>query len=290
MNCVRFAKILADFHEGKLPLRESADAEQHLERCPSCRMLLQVAFGDVRILPQEMQDGLAEAILKRTSGLVCQRAEASLWEFARGELPAEEAQLINLHLDHCAACQSIAEECAALQEILPGLSQIDPGERWTREVIRATSGRRITRQDPLARFRVWWNRVVQRPRFALEAAYACTVLLFLVFSPSLPFRSIAFDAIPVKMIHPTAQYAASAWSNTKDPLSHQTRKLACIVVSGNQAVTRTLQTGASVFYSALAERLCAAEGWQRKETARAIAFLNRTLKGKAGGGSYPSVP
>lgn len=280
MNCIRFTRILADYHEGKLSAEERSAAEEHLDECHSCRKLLEVTTGGVDILPEEMREGLTRSILDYTSGgPVCPRIESSLWEFAGGEQSAEESQLIALHLDHCAGCRSMAADLARIQAALPAMAEIDPGETFTREVVRITSGKRTYRPDLRTRLEGWWNRMVQRPRFALEAAYVCTVLLVFALSPFLPFRDLALQTIPSKALYPSAKYIASIWMDAKAPLSIQAQKVASAAASSNRAVSATLVglAGRSARASsyALNVSLQRIEGWNWKEAADLAGFWDR---------------
>jgi hypothetical protein len=280
MNCVRFARILADYHEGKLSAEERAAAEEHLDECHSCQKLLEVTTGSVDILPEEMREGLTLSILNCTSGgPVCPRVESSLWEFVDGAQSSEESQLIALHLDHCAGCGAMAADLAAIQAVLPEMAEIDPGETFTREVVRITSGKRAYRPDLPTRLEGWWNRMVQRPRFALEAAYVCTVLLIFALSPFLPFRELALQTIPSKALYPSAKYIASIWMDAKAPLSIQAQKVASAAASSNRAVSGTLnllaKNTAHASSSLLNESLQRIEGWNWKESADLAGFWDR---------------
>jgi hypothetical protein len=280
MNCVRFTRILAEYIEGQLPAGERSAAEDHLEKCPSCRKLLEVTTGGIDILPEEMREGLTRSILDCTScGPACPRVASLLWEFAGGEQSSEESHLIALHLDHCAGCRSIAAELAGIQAVLPAMAEIDPGETFTREVVRITSGKHAYRPDLRTRLEGWWNRMVQRPRFALEAAYVCTVLLIFVLSPFLPFRDLALQTVPSKALYPSAKYIASIWMDAKAPLSIQAQKVASAAASSNRAVSATLsglaERSARASSHALNESLQRIEGWNLKEAGSLGAFWDR---------------
>ena len=122
MNCVHFARILADFHEGKLSAREKQAAVEHVDRCPTCKRLLAVATGNSDILPEAERDGLAGSILERTiGGPVCPRVESLLWDFVKGEQDPEESHLIDLHLEHCDGCRAMA---ADLQPITDRMAEV----------------------------------------------------------------------------------------------------------------------------------------------------------------------
>jgi hypothetical protein len=280
MNCARFARILADYHEGKVAPDEEAMAKVHLEKCPSCRKLQEVAYGGVDILPAEMREGLTLSILEKTSGgPACPRVESSLWEYVLGQQAPGESQLIALHLNHCTRCSSIAAAIESIQEELPALAEIDPGESFTHEVVRVTSGPHPYRPDLLVRFGAWWNRMVQRPRFALESAYVCTMLLLFVFSPLLPFRHLALQTIPSKAIDPSAKCVATVWADTRFPISHQFRQITSGAVEGTAAVYGALEgvTGEILRDSSTALRkgLERIGGWHRKEVDNLGEFWNR---------------
>ncbi len=280
MNCARFARVLAEFHEGKLSAGEEKAANEHLAGCVNCKKLLEVSVGGRDILPEEMRDDLAESILERTvGGPVCPRVEPLLWEFVRREQAPEESHLIHLHLDHCDACRSMAADLALIQDALPEMAEIDPGERFTREIVQITSGLRVERPEVGSRIRNWWNRMVQRPRFALESAYACTLLMVVLFSPLLPFRHVILERIPSAIISPALRYAGSVWAGTQAPLARQAQGIASVAVSGHRALSgileRTMEVTAKESYSSVHEGLVHIGEWRREGAGNLAAFWNQ---------------
>jgi predicted anti-sigma-YlaC factor YlaD len=279
MKCGRFARILADFQEGTLSLPEQTAAAQHLEGCPSCRNLLAVARGDANILPQKECEDFVLAILDRTSGPVCPRVESNLWDFAGGDLESEESQLITLHLDHCAGCRMLAEDLAELQEVLPSILEIEPGRSFTGEVVARTSGRRRFHPDLPTRMHAWWNQVVQRPLFSLEAAYLATLLLFFAFSPILPLRDIALNKIPSAAIYPSAKYIVSVWAEAKVPASNKMQRLSSAVTWSKQSASESLSEFAKRSEYAAAGLMNGSlqgfQSWRREGTADLLAFWQR---------------
>jgi hypothetical protein len=279
MKCSRFARILADFQEGTLPLADQADAAQHLEGCPTCRTLLAIARGDANILPHKECDDFVFAILNRTSGPVCPRVESNLWDFAGGDLGSEESQLIALHMDHCSGCRMLAEDLAGLQEVLPLISEIEPGRSFTDEVVARTSGRRPFHPDLRTRMHAWWNQVVQRPLFSLEAAYLATLLLFFAFSPILPLRDIALNKIPSAAIYASAKYIVSVWAEAKVPASNTMQRLSSAVTRSTQFVSESLNEFARSSEHAAAGlmhgSLQGVQVWRREGTVGLLAFWQR---------------
>jgi hypothetical protein len=241
MDCSRFAEALADFQEGTLSPGEQSAAQVHLADCSVCRRLLEIAIGNVDILPQDRHDELTHSILDRTSGPVCARVEASLWDFIEGELSTEDSHLISLHLENCAECRSVAEELVLVQQELPAMAEIDPGDSFTREVISATSRLRSYRAALNAGFRAWWDRMIQRPRFALEAAYAGALFFLLIFSiPSLSLQSISFDKISSTTVGPPATFIASTWAGATACVSDTGSEFASAVIAGKQDASESL--------------------------------------------------
>jgi predicted anti-sigma-YlaC factor YlaD len=279
MQCSRFAKILADFLEGTLSIPERTAAARHLEGCPSCRDLLAIARGDANILPQKEREDFVLAILDRTSGSACPRVQSNLWDCAGGDLRSEESQLVTLHLDHCSGCRMLAEDLSELREVLPSISEIEPEQSFTGEVVARTSGRRRYHFDLGTRMHAWWNQVVQRPLFSLEAAYLATLLLFFAFSPILPLRDIARNKIPSAAIYPSAKYIVSVWVEAKVPASKKIQRLSSSVAWSNQSVAESLGEFARRSEHAAAGlmngSLQGVQDWRREGTADLLAFWQR---------------
>ncbi len=202
---------------------DQAMADEHVRACDTCRTLREVAEGRISILPQEIGRELTRAILQRTSGSACPRVEACLCDFVDGDLDEVSSQLVELHLDSCVSCRSLADGLAALKEALPDFAELDPGHDFTRMVVAETSGWKPYRPDWRTRFLAWWTRMVQRPRFSFEAAYLGTLVLVLTFAnPILPLGNVALEKIGTSSILPSAREAVSKvlpsdWVNTQAP-------------------------------------------------------------------------
>lgn len=136
-------------------------------------------------------DNLTRRILGKTSGGACPRAEELLGSRWDGPLNEADRQLLEGHLEHCAACRELALVLDHLQPLMPRLAERPVDDAFTTRVVAATRGvagarpARTTRLDDLARRladlgRGLWNR----PRFALEAAWTATALAaLLIWSP-----------------------------------------------------------------------------------------------------------
>ena len=90
-----------------------------------------------------------------------------------------------MHLSGCEPCATLSIVLAELATDLPALAEMNPGERFTAEVVaRTVPRRRASRRGETPR---WverlvqgWDRMIRRPRFALEGAYAMTLLLLVI--------------------------------------------------------------------------------------------------------------
>jgi hypothetical protein len=145
---------------------------------------------DARLTPREVEE-LIGAVMRRTSGGACPRAEELLADWPRwsaappeqeqgsGTMAAgDEAALLRSHLEHCVPCAALARNLALVRETLPSLASFDPGPSFTGAVLAATS-----RAGPASfteRLAAGWNAWIARPRFALEAAYVATLVILLV--------------------------------------------------------------------------------------------------------------
>jgi anti-sigma factor RsiW len=132
---------------------------------------------------------LTRAILARTTGGSCEALRAQACAYVDGELEPLQADLVAAHLTHCPACTALVAALRAAEVRLPALRAADPGPWFTQRVLRAC------RPAPAPSL---WSRLLQRPRFALEAAYVGAALGYLLLSLPLPGRPEGLGAEPVK--------------------------------------------------------------------------------------------
>jgi hypothetical protein len=168
--------------------------------------------------------------------------ECDLWDFVAGELSKEQSQLIAFHLEHCSECRSMAAEIEELRDVLPTMAEIQPDESFVQDVVRLTGGRRYYRSSLANRVLTWWNGVVQRPRFPLEAAYIGTLAVVLLFSlPFLPFRNFATETVPAK-IQPATSHIVAISENAKAPVTNGLKTIETTAAFHGQAVSKFLST------------------------------------------------
>ncbi len=194
MDCSGFENRLEMLQRGLLTPAERREAEKHLETCPSCRDLANVACGDLPIPPLPLPQDLTRSILERTSGPACGRAHEHLCDFVDGILASNYAEILSLHLAGCAECSELAEALMELKATLPQMGELDPGIGFTLRVLRATSRKQMEfRASRWLRVQQWWLRLIQRPRFSWEAAYLGTILLVCVLgNPLTSVQDLSF--------------------------------------------------------------------------------------------------
>lgn len=172
MDCARCEDLLFEALDGRLDAGDEEALRVHLRACARCREL-QALLSEPReggAAHVEVPDDLLPAVLERTSG-------------------------------------ALARALARLQHELSELASLDPGGDFVAEVMEATRGLRrplhaasdaATGTTAAAtwwsRLGAAWTRLAQRPRLALEGAYAVALVLFLIVG--LPSRS--FAELPVR--------------------------------------------------------------------------------------------
>jgi len=199
MNCHEFERRLESLVAGALSSQEHQGCNEHLAGCAGCRELEALA----RIAVPEVD--LVHGVLEHTSGGACRAAQARLCERTDGSLAGGDEELVSGHLGGCVECREIAGALDALAIDLPRLSDIHPGEAFLGAVLRHTLPWRVL-------LRRWWHRSwprwVQRPRFAVEAAYIATLALVLIFAtPGSPLEAMPRRAVELARA-PAASRAA----------------------------------------------------------------------------------
>lgn len=230
MDCRRFEEQLEPLLTGELPASEVSRVEAHRDACERCARLLAIVQGDHDVAEAPDGDAFVAALMRKTAGSPCTRAEANLCAWVDGELEASEADLVALHVEHCAQCAAVAAALRLLAHDLAGMAEIDPGPGFTSAVLARTRG---AAPHPArawaARLREEWQGLLLRPRAALELATAgCFVLLILCGLPFSPMREVPRRALSVAQINPVAVATSSAqraqplWNDYVVPFWDQT--------------------------------------------------------------------
>jgi len=197
MNCRDFDDRLPALLAGELGVEERRAIEAHAESCPRCRELAVLLNVELEAPMAAAPEGLAEAILARTSGSPCGRARDLLCDLVDGTLEEGDAELARIHVEHCAECGSFARALVRLLEELPTLADAHPGARFVESVLDRTSrGWRQRMAGWRARGGERWRHVLARPRFAAEGAYIGSLaLVVLVGMPGSPLFGIPGQAV-----------------------------------------------------------------------------------------------
>jgi hypothetical protein len=204
MDCARFEELLFAAAEGNLVEADAAALQGHLRGCPRCREL-QALLGDPGEEDIAVPADLLAGVLARTSRAACERVRPMLAE-RMAQLGVEHGRLrfrsdagerdervdaVIAHVDGCARCAAFGRALLRLRHELPELAERDPGGAFVAGVMTATRGVRSAAVGTRWRERIrWrWEGLAQRPRLALEGAYAAVLIGALLFG--LPSQSLA---------------------------------------------------------------------------------------------------
>lgn len=191
MNCQDFDRRLEALLDGACQESDWAEAESHVAGCPRCRAIFEGAAGRGGALDEAGQASLTADILRRTGGDPCGSARDRLCGFVDGTLDAFDRELVAGHLSTCQPCAAMADALVRCATVLPSFAAVPPPGTFVTDVMAATSFRpaQPTVFDWVGE---WLRRAAMRPRFSLEVAYACTLLLVVIFgNPVTAFKETA---------------------------------------------------------------------------------------------------
>lgn len=192
MNCRKFELRLERFLTGALSPASMRECREHLKSCVVCSKMLDSTKQERTWIKSDLDEGLVQAILEKTSGKGCNRAHELLPDHVDNNLAPAPRALIEQHLENCRSCKQIYETLEELTVHLPSLAEINPGDGFTAEFMRTV--RRLEDRERPGKIRAGlrWKRLFARPRFAWEAAYVFTLLLFalLKFTAFIPGLSL----------------------------------------------------------------------------------------------------
>jgi hypothetical protein len=186
-----------------------------------------------------------------TGGATCDRARELLASIRDMVLDPTDASLLAAHAARCLECRTFAATLASITEALPTLSEWDPGPGFAAAVLARTS---LRPAEPTWGdwWRAAWQRLVQRPRFAWEAAYVVTLCWLLIFGQ--PITALDWT---------TARVSAVA----RETVPARVRVVQTRVVSWRDRVTADVDRAVSVVETGRASMEKAASGAQRQATA-----------------------
>lgn len=212
-RCTAWEALLDAYLDGALDGNDEAFFRSHAAACDRCRDLLRLVSADLPALAVEDEaPRLADSVIAVTSGPACGRAEALLVARPDGGLSADEALLLQGHLEHCPPCTDLARALDVALATVRELAEPELDLAFTYDVLRATSATRTRKRGGALprladRLGAWWQGQAARPQFPWEIAFAATVVLVLLFGTPLsparraPARALAaVQASPAWMI------------------------------------------------------------------------------------------
>ena len=275
MDCATFQTRLDVFLDGRLSAHEQQAAETHLASCARCRELRTLMRTDLEVPSLEAPAGLAASILKRTSGAPCDRAHLLLDDYVDGRLEDLDRELVRGHLEHCRDCTAVAGALAQLAADLPAFAELQPDPGLVHDVLAVTQTRRRRWAGLWAARR--WERLLERPRIALEAGYVGAVVLWLVFGASWsPLRAAPPQLLAVVQRNPVQELALGSGA-----IETLNRRLAAVggrawEAAGERAVGSSRALGA-----ALADRYHDAAPAGFRQHWRQLADAVKNLDGRS---------
>jgi anti-sigma factor RsiW len=196
MDCREFDRRLDALLDGTCSPDGWREADEHQRSCARCGELFEAMSGSGEALDDTAGAELTDDILARTSGLGCESAHERLCDYVDGLLAPVDRELVRQHLSHCTSCAALSAAVERATAVLPSLAELPVPAGFALSVMRATSRKPAAAPAP-SRVMAWLTRLAARPRFSLEFAYACTlILVVLVGNPVDAFRDAKSAASP----------------------------------------------------------------------------------------------
>ncbi|MBA4377978.1 MAG: hypothetical protein C0395_04900 [Gemmatimonas sp.] len=209
-RCTAWEALLDAYLDGALDGSDEAFFRSHAADCDRCRDLLRLVSADLPALAVEDEaPRLADSVIAVTSGPACGRAEALLVTRPDGGLSADEALLLQAHLEHCPPCSDLARALDVALTTVRELAEPELDLAFTYDVLRATSATRARKRGGALprladRLGAWWQGQAARPQFPWEVAFAATVVLVLLFgTPLSPARRAPARALAAVQASPS---------------------------------------------------------------------------------------
>jgi hypothetical protein len=250
MTCDRFRAAVLGMEPVPRSLARWPLLDDHASACESCRQWRATFAEGSELWRAGAGADVAVPVMAMAGGAPCDRARELLASIREAALDPTDTELLAAHTARCAECRTFAAALASITLALPTLAEWDPGPGFAASVLARTSRGSA---DPSwgDRWRVAWQRLVQRPRFAWEAAYVATLCWLLIFGH--PVTALDWT---------TARVSAVA----RDTVPAQVREAQTRVVSWRERVTADVDRAVSVMASGRASMAQAASAAQRQAT------------------------
>jgi anti-sigma factor RsiW len=196
VTCEGFDGRLDALLDGACTPEEWRDAAAHIETCARCRRVFEAMAGRGESLSAGDDAALTASILARTAGEACGSVRERLCNLLDGDLAPFDRELVEGHLDRCAPCRALAQALDRVELVLPAFVEMKPPASFVDGVLAGTS-RRPASPTLAESVAPWLAKAAERPRFALEVAYACTLIMLLVLGdPVKAYREVSTAAQP----------------------------------------------------------------------------------------------
>jgi len=251
MTCDRFRATVIGMESLPDSLAAWPLLQAHASSCEPCRRWIGRYAAGAELWREEAGADVAMPVMAATGGAPCDRARELLASIPDGALDPTDASLLAAHASRCVECRTFGVTVASITDALPILAEWDPGPGFAAAVLARTSRRPAA--DTLGdRWRAAWQRLLQRPRFALEAAYVVTLCWLLIFGQ--PITALDWTTVRVSAM-------------ARDSVPAQVRVVQAHVASWRERVTADADRATSEVASGRALVEQATSVAQRKATA-----------------------
>lgn len=249
MECTQFSDQLEALLDGTLPAEERTGVEAHAAACPRCHELYMLMSVELESPSSETPAGLTEAILARTSGRACGRAQTLLGDHVDGILGALDRELAGAHLQQCRECAALARVLARLGEDLAVFAELRPDAALLDDILARTV--RPARWSAMwERGRAAGRRLFERPRIAWEVASVTTMVVWLVFGASWS----PLHATPVQALALIQQGAVDTQSAGASAMAAINRRVAAMSERTVGVAVNAADSVASRVFAGLSDR------------------------------------
>lgn len=293
MTCDRFRATVMGTEPVLPSLEAGPGLHEHATACDPCRQWYATFAEGAELWRAETGVAVAVAIpvIAATSGAPCDRARGLLASIRDAALDPTDTDLLSAHTARCAECRTFAATLASLAEALPTLAEWDPGPGFAASVLARTS-RRPADQTWGDRWRAAWPRLVQRPRFAWEAAYVVTLCWLVVLGHPITaldwttarVSAVARDTLPTQVR--VVQTRVVLW---RERVTADVDRAVSLVASGRESVERAAslaQRQAATSWTPLAADVAT---WVESSWRALVTWVNEFLAGLLVSATEPSA-
>jgi len=279
---------------GSVPASLAAwpQCQEHASACESCRRWCATFAEGAELWRVETGADLAMPVMAATGGAPCDRARELLASSRDMVLDPTDTSLLAAHAARCVECRTFAATLASIADALPTLAEWDPGPGFAAAVLARTSLRPAEPSWGDWR-RAAWQRLVQRPRFAWEAAYVVTLCWLLIFGHPITaldwttarVSAVARDTVPARVR--VVQTRVASW---RERATADVGRAVSLVASGRESMEKAAsgaQRQATAWWTSLAADVVSLleSSWRAM-----VAWVNEFFTDLNASGTEPPSP